>query len=76
MCNQVSANMPIVLQSTEEAKKHLLQSSKEVAEKLGVLAKALPAKKANLGHSLSIVGKSLDDLHTHCLLYTSPSPRD
>ena len=59
--------MPIVLQSSEEAKKHLLQSSKEVAEKLGTLAKALPAKEANLGHSLSIVGKSLDNLHTQCL---------
>ena len=59
--------MPIVLKSSEEARKHLTESSKEVAAKLGTLTKSLSSKEANLGHTIGVVGKSLDDLHTQCL---------
>ena len=67
--------MPIVLKSSEEARKHLAESSKEVAAKLGTLTKSLSSKEANLGHTIGVVGKSLDDLHTsasqHGPLWTS-----
>ena len=59
--------MPIVLKSSEEARKHLAESSKEVAAKLGTIAKSLSSKEASLGHTIGVVGKSLDDLHTQCL---------
>ena len=60
--------MPIILKSLEEVRKYLVKSSKDVAAKLGTLTMSLSAKEANLSHTIGVVGKSLDDLHTHCLL--------
>ena len=59
--------MPIILKSLEEARKHQAESSKEVAATLGTITKSLSSKETNLGHTIGVVGKSLDDLHTQCL---------
>ena len=37
------------------------------AAKLGTITKSLSSKETNLGHTIGVVGKSLDDLHTQCL---------
>ena len=34
---------------------------------MGSLTKSLSSKEANLSHTIGVVGKSLDDLHTQCI---------
>ena len=59
--------MPITLKSTEEARRQLVKSSKEVAEKLGAIQKNLTSKEEHLGQALGVLGKGLDDIHSQCL---------
>ena len=59
--------MPITLKSTEEARRQLVKSSKEVADKLGAISKSLTSKEEHLGQTIGVLGKGLDDLHSQCL---------
>ena len=58
--------MPLVLKSSDEAQKHLAESSREVAEKLKTLQKSLTTKEEHLGKALNVMGKGFDDIQTQC----------
>ena len=51
--------MPIVLKSVEEAKRHLIQSSREIAENLRVLQGNLELKDSQLSQAVNLMGLSL-----------------
>ena len=51
--------MPLVLKSSDEAQKHLAESSREVAEKLKTLQKSLTAKEEHLGKGLKRNGEGI-----------------
>ena len=58
--------MPIVLKSVEEAKRHLIQSSREIAENLRVLQGNLELKDSQLSQAVNLMGRGLDEVHTQC----------
>ena len=58
--------MPIVLKSADDARRHLTEASKEIADRLNDLNSSLGANNGKLGEVLGIIGKGFDDIHTQC----------
>ena len=57
--------MPIVLKSVEEAKRHLIQSSREITENLREKGN-LELKDSQLSQAVNLMGRGLDEVHTQC----------
>ena len=58
--------MPVVLKSVEEAKRHLIQSSRDIAENLRTLQGKFELKDSQLSQAVTVMGKGLDEVHTQC----------